>query len=49
MRAWQQMAPWLFFSGLLLLGVVLIPHIGKVINGSRRWIGLGLPICSLPS
>ncbi|MGA7949868.1 MAG: putative lipid II flippase FtsW [Thiobacillaceae bacterium] len=41
MRAWQQMAPWLFFSGLLLLGVVLIPHIGKVINGSRRWIGLG--------
>jgi cell division protein FtsW len=41
MRAWQQMAPWLFFSGLLLLMVVLIPHIGKVVNGSRRWIGLG--------
>ncbi len=41
MRAWQQMAPWLFFSGLLLLVVVLIPHIGKVVNGSRRWIGLG--------
>jgi cell division protein FtsW len=41
MRAWQQMAPWLFFSGLLLLTVVLIPHVGKVVNGSRRWIGLG--------
>ncbi len=41
MRAWQQMAPWLFFSGLLLLVVVLLPHIGKVVNGSRRWIGLG--------
>jgi cell division protein FtsW len=41
LRAWRQMAPWLFFSGLLLLVVVLIPHIGKVVNGSRRWIGLG--------
>ncbi|MFN8771299.1 MAG: putative lipid II flippase FtsW [Neisseriaceae bacterium] len=26
---------------MLLLGLVLIPHVGKVVNGSRRWIGLG--------
>lgn len=28
------------FIALMLL-IVLIPHVGKVVNGSRRWIGLG--------
>lgn len=40
-RTWQQAAPYLFLAGLLLLVVVLIPGLGKEVNGSRRWISLG--------
>ena len=39
--AWEKAAPWLFVASLLLLVVVLIPHIGKGVNGARRWISLG--------
>jgi cell division protein FtsW len=38
---WEKVAPWLFVLSLVLLMVVLIPHIGKGVNGARRWIGLG--------
>lgn len=38
---WETMAPWLFVASLLLLIAVLIPHVGKVVNGARRWIPLG--------
>ncbi len=41
MRVWKTAAPYLFLAGLLLLVVVLIPHIGRDVNGSRRWIPLG--------
>jgi cell division protein FtsW len=41
MRVWQQAAPYLFLAGLLLLVVVLIPGIGREVNGSQRWIPLG--------
>ncbi len=41
MRAWKTAAPYLFLAGLLLLIVVLIPGIGRDVNGSRRWIPLG--------
>jgi cell division protein FtsW len=41
MRVWQQAAPYLFLAGLLLLVVVLIPGLGREVNGSRRWIPLG--------
>lgn len=41
MRAWQQAAPYLFVGGLALLVIVLIPGLGKEVNGSRRWISLG--------
>ncbi len=41
MRAWQRLAPWLFIGGALLLVLVLIPGIGKSVNGSRRWLSLG--------
>jgi cell division protein FtsW len=42
MRAWQRLAPWLFIGGAVLLLLVLIPGIGKSVNGSRRWLSLGL-------
>ena len=38
---WEKAAPWLFVASLLLLVVVLIPGIGKGVNGARRWISLG--------
>jgi len=38
---WEKVAPWLFIVALLLLIAVLVPHIGKGVNGARRWISLG--------
>jgi cell division protein FtsW len=38
---WEKVAPWLFVASLLLLIVVLLPHIGKGVNGAHRWITLG--------
>jgi cell division protein FtsW len=42
LRLWQQAAPFLFVIGLVLLVLVLIPGIGREVNGSRRWIALGI-------
>ena len=39
---WERVAPWLFVASLLLLVIVLIPHIGKGVNGARRWLPLGV-------
>jgi cell division protein FtsW len=38
---WERSAPWLFVVSLLLLAVVLVPHVGKGVNGAKRWIPLG--------
>ncbi len=38
---WQKMAPFLFIMGLVLLILVLVPGIGREVNGSQRWISLG--------
>ncbi len=38
---WEKCAPWLFVVALLLLVTVLVPHVGKGVNGARRWIGMG--------
>ncbi|HEU4460591.1 MAG TPA: putative lipid II flippase FtsW [Methylibium sp.] len=42
MQRWERAAPWLFIASLLLLALVLIPGIGKGVNGARRWIPLGV-------
>ncbi len=42
LATWEKVAPWLFVASLILLIVVLIPHVGKGVNGARRWIPLGL-------
>ena len=39
---WERAAPWVFVVSLLLLILVLIPFIGKGVNGARRWISLGV-------
>ena len=38
---WQKAAPTLFIISLVLMVLVLIPGIGKGVNGARRWIGFG--------
>ncbi len=42
LATWEKVAPWLFVASLLLLILVLIPFIGKGVNGARRWISLGV-------
>lgn len=42
MQVWEKWAPWLFVLALLLLVVVLIPGVGKGVNGARRWLPLGV-------
>jgi cell division protein FtsW len=37
---WQKLAPYLFLAGVALLLAVLIPGIGREVNGSRRWLSL---------
>ena len=41
LRHWQAAAPWLFMLGVGLLTLVLIPGIGREVNGARRWIPVG--------
>jgi len=38
---WERSGPALFFLGLLLLVLVLVPGIGRTVNGATRWIPLG--------
>lgn len=42
MKFWQKTSPYLLVSGIALLIVVLIPGIGREINGSSRWIPMGV-------
>ncbi|MDD5174990.1 MAG: putative lipid II flippase FtsW [Sterolibacterium sp.] len=48
LRVWQQMAPWLFVVGFVLLLAVLLPHVGRSVNGAQRWLPLG-PVNLQPS
>ncbi|MGH8702942.1 MAG: putative lipid II flippase FtsW [Burkholderiales bacterium] len=41
LRLWQQAAPYLFLVGAGLLILVLLPGVGREVNGSQRWISLG--------
>jgi len=39
---WEKHASKIFIASLALLVLVLLPFVGKVVNGSRRWIPLGV-------
>ena len=41
-RYWQKAAPWFFAGCIALLVLVLIPGIGREVNGARRWLNLGV-------
>ncbi|AVA37064.1 MULTISPECIES: putative lipid II flippase FtsW [Cupriavidus] len=41
-KVWDRYAPKLFIVALILLVIVLVPFVGKGVNGARRWIPLGL-------
>ncbi len=42
LRVWQKLAVPLFVLAIFLLLVVLVPGIGREVNGARRWLPLGI-------
>lgn len=42
MAIWERYARALFVLALFLLVLVLVPHVGTVVNGARRWLSLGV-------
>ncbi|MFM8340413.1 MAG: FtsW/RodA/SpoVE family cell cycle protein, partial [Fluviibacter sp.] len=36
----QRWSPYLFLGGIVLLALVLIPGLGRDVNGARRWLPL---------
>nr|WP_246480250.1 putative lipid II flippase FtsW [Inhella gelatinilytica] len=41
-KFWERITPWLMLGALVLLVIVLIPGVGKGVNGARRWLPLGV-------
>ncbi len=48
LELWHRASPFLLGIGVLLLALVFVPGIGREVNGSMRWIGIG-PINLQPS
>ncbi len=42
MQVWRTLGPLMLLAGLALLLVVLLPGVGHEVNGSRRWIRMGV-------
>ena len=41
-RLWERAGPALMLMSVVLLALVLVPGIGREVNGSSRWIGFGV-------
>jgi cell division protein FtsW len=41
-RLWEYLGPYLLLIGIALLVIVLLPGIGVHVNGSSRWLSLGI-------
>ncbi len=39
---WRKNCRWIFVVSLISLALCFVPHIGMKINGSRRWLNLGV-------
>jgi len=39
-RVWQQSSLWLFIGAIVLLALVLVPGVGREVNGAKRWLSL---------
>ncbi len=42
LATWQRVAPYCFLCAAALLVLVLIPGVGREVNGARRWLPLGI-------
>jgi cell division protein FtsW len=42
LEIWQRRSVWLLMFAFLLLILVLLPGVGRTVNGSTRWIPLGI-------
>ncbi|MDO4593419.1 MAG: FtsW/RodA/SpoVE family cell cycle protein, partial [Comamonadaceae bacterium] len=42
MKTWERLAIPMFLLALFLLVLVLVPGVGLVVNGARRWLPLGV-------
>jgi len=41
LAVWRHLGPWLLALVVVLLAAVLVPGVGREVNGSRRWLALG--------
>ncbi|MDX1606099.1 MAG: putative lipid II flippase FtsW [Candidatus Competibacterales bacterium] len=41
LERWSRASPWLLLLALVLLVLVLVPGVGREVNGSSRWLPLG--------
>lgn len=48
LSVWRKASPWLLLLAIGLLVAVLVPGVGRMVNGSQRWLPLG-PINFQPS
>ncbi|HEX5094864.1 MAG TPA: putative lipid II flippase FtsW [Acidimicrobiia bacterium] len=48
-KRWRKLSPVILFGTLIALFVVLIPGIGIMVDGSRRWLGVGSMLRVQPS